>query len=124
MAGSLADFKYLDNSGKSWLVRIDRSNALSTGTGFVPIVQADMALDYLPRNIKLRYIEAKHPTRPIKRIIYCQSIAAPIWIGSQSTINLPDYQSNTSQSFKIGNRVQETSIYRANLIDSYQNDSP
>ena len=124
MAGSLADFKYLDNSGRTWLVRIDRSNALSAGTGFVPITQADMGLDYLPRNIELRYVEAKHPTRPIKRNIYCQSINAPIWIGTQSVISLPDYQNNSLTNFKIGNRIQEAFRYTAKLIDTYQNDSP
>jgi hypothetical protein len=124
MAGSLADFKYIDNSGRAWLIRIDKSNALTTGTGFVPIKQADLTLDYLPRNIDLRYVICKHPTRPIKREIYCQSTSAPIWLGTQETINLIDYQDRSIQAFNVGNRIQEKPSYTAKLIDTFQNDNP
>lgn len=124
MAGSLADFKYFDNSGKAWLVRIDKSNALTTGTGFVALTNADLALDYLPRNLDLRYVVCKHPTRSIKRNIYCQSKDAAIWKGTQETISLPDYQDNSIQSFNVVDRFQEKQIYSAKLIDTYQNDNP
>lgn len=124
MAGSTADFKYIDNSGRPWLVRIDKSNALTTGTGFTAITQSELTLDYLPRNIDLRYVICKHPTRPITRRIYCQSTNAPIWIGTQQTINLVDYQDLSIQAFKIGDRKAEKFLYTAKLIDTYQNDNP
>ena len=124
MAGSQADFKYLDNSGKAWLVRIDKSNALATGTGFVEITQADLTLDYLPRNINLRFAIARHPTRPIKREIYCQSKDCAIWLGTQETINLRDFQDGSLQTFKIVDRIQEKPKYTAKLTDTYQNDNP
>ena len=124
MAGSVADFKYLDNSGRAWLVRIDKSNALTTGTGFTEIIQSELSLDYLPRNIELRYAVARHPNRPIRRRIYCQSKTAPLWLGTQETISLRDYQDGSMQTFKIVDRIQEKPIYTAKLIDSYQNDNP
>lgn len=124
MAGSIADFKYIDNSGLAWLIRIDKSNALSPGTGFVALEQSDLILKYLPRNIDLRYVNARHPTRPITRRIYCQSITAPIWTGSQETIELIDFQDRSIQTFKIGDRIQEKPIYSAKLIDTFQNDNP
>lgn len=120
MAGSLADFKYLDDRGLGYLVRIDKSNALRTGTGFVALTQADLALDYIPSNIELRYVVARHPSRPINRKIYCQSLTAPLWIGTQTTINLIDYQDNSLQEFKIVNREFERKKYTAKLIDTYQ----
>jgi len=120
MAGSLADFKYLDDQGRPWLVRIDKSNALATGTGFFALTQADLALDYLPRNIELRYVNCRHPTRPINRKIYCQSTSAAIWTGTTKTIVLTDYQDRTSQTFNVGKRVAENEKYRANLADTYQ----
>lgn len=124
MAGSLADFKYIDNAGKAWLVRIDKSNALTSGTGFVNLTNADMTLDYLPRNIELRYVSCKHPSRPIKRNIYCQSTNAPAWKGEIETLALTDYQDRTIQNFKIGDRYQERAIYTAKLQDTYQTDTP
>lgn len=124
MAGSLADFKYLDNSGKAWLVRIDKSNALATGTGFVEITQTDLNLDYLPRNLDLRYAVAKHPTRPIKRNIYCQSKECDLWKGTQETISLRDFQDGSLQNFKIVDRIQEKPKYTAKLLDIFQNDNP
>ncbi|OYQ66647.1 hypothetical protein B9G53_03510 [Pseudanabaena sp. SR411] len=124
MAGSLSDFKYIDNSGRAWLIRLDRSNCLATGTGFVPLQQADLNLDYLPRNIELRYVVAKHPTRPIKREIYCATTTCPLWRGEQETITLVDYQDKTNQVFNVGNRIQERKKYTAKVLDTYQNDSP
>lgn len=120
MAGSLADFKYLDDQGQAWLVRIDKSNALATGTGFVALTQADLALNYLPRNIELRYVNTRHPTRPINRVIYCQSTSSPIWLGTHKIIVLTDYQDNSQQTFNIGKRCAENQKYRANLPDTYQ----
>lgn len=124
MAGSLADFKYFDDRGLPYLVRIDRSNALKAGTGFVVLTQADLLLDYLPRNLEPRYIVARHPTRPIQRKIYCQSLTAPLWIGSQLTISLIDYQDNSLQEFSIKKREHERKLFTAKLIDSYQTDNP
>lgn len=124
MAGSLADFKYLDNAGRAWLIRIDKSNALATGTGFVEITQADLALDYLPRNIEIRYAVCRHPTRPIKRNIYCQSKSSDIWTGAKETILLRDFQDGSLQTFKIVDRIQEKPAYTAKLMDTYQNDNP
>lgn len=124
MAGSTADFKYQDNSGKDWLVRIDKSNALANGTGFVEIELEDLALDYLPRNINLRYAVAKHPSRPVRRNIYCQSKEAALWTGEVETISLRDFQDGSLQTFKIVDRIQEKPSYTAKLIDTYQNDNP
>lgn len=124
MAGSLADFKYTDNKGNSWLLRLDKSNCLTTGTGFTAITSSDLGLPYLPRNIEARYVIAHHPTRPIKRDIICQSVTAPLWTGSQSTIQLRDYQDGSMQTFTIGERKSERAKYTAKLIDTYQNDSP
>ena len=124
MAGSLADFKYLDDEGNPWLVRIDKSNALTTGTGFVPLLQQDLGLKYLPRNLELRYVICKHPSRPISRDIYCQSLAAAIWTGIVPTIVLTDYQDRTLQTFNVGQRVREKIKYFPKLLDSYQNDNP
>ena len=124
MAGSLADFKYFDDRGLPYLVRIDRSNALKAGTGFVVLTQADLLLDYLPRNLEPRYIVARHPTRPIQRKIYCQSLTAPLWTGSQLTISLIDYQNNSLQEFSVKKREHETKLFTAKLIDSYQTDNP
>ncbi len=122
MAGSLADFKYFDDRGLPYLVRIDRSNALKAGTGFVVLTQADLLLDYLPRNLEPRYIVARHPTRPIQRKIYCQSLTAPLWTGSQLTISLIDYQDNSLQEFSVKKREHESRLFTAKLIDSYQTD--
>jgi hypothetical protein len=124
MAGSLADFKYLDDNGNPWLVRIDKSNGLASGTGFVALTQADLTLNFLPRNLELRYVNCRHPTRPITRVIFCQSTSSPLWLGTTTTIQLTDYQDRSLQAFKVGKRVAENQKYRANLIDSYQNDSP
>ena len=124
MAGSLADFKYFDDRGLPYLVRIDRSNALKAGTGFVVLTQADLLLDYLPRNLEPRYIVARHPTRPIQRKIYCQSLTAPLWTGSQLTISLIDYQDNSLQEFSVKKREHETKLFTAKLIDTYQTDNP
>ncbi|WP_055077263.1 hypothetical protein [Pseudanabaena sp. 'Roaring Creek'] len=124
MAGSLADFKYIADDGSAWLVRIDKSNALATGTGFVPLTQADLGLKYLPRNLELRYVNCRHPTRPINRTIYCQSTSAPIWLGTTKTISLRDYQDGSVQAFNVGKRVAEKEKYRVNLTDTYQNDTP
>lgn len=120
MAGSLADFKYLDDQGEAWLVRIDKSNALATGTGFVALTQADLVLHYLPRNIELRFVNCRHATRPLNRRIYCQSTSAAIWLGTTKTITLTDYQDNSQQTFNVGKRVGENQKYRANLADTYQ----
>lgn len=124
MAGSLADFKYFDDSGRPWLIRIDKSNGLATGTGFVSITQADLSLDYLPRNIEPRFVNCRHPTRPINRKVYCQSTNAAIWLGTTKTISLRDYQDASLQSFNVGKRVAENQKYRANLSDTYQTDTP
>ena len=124
MAGSLADFKYFDDRGLPYLVRIDKSNALKAGTGFVVLTQADLLLDYLPRNLEPRYIVARHPTRPIQRKIYCQSLTAPLWTGSQLTISLIVYQNNYLQEFSVKKREHETKLFTAKLIDSYQTDNP
>ena len=124
MAGSLRDFKYFDDRGLPYLVRIDNSNALRSGTGFVLITQADLSLDYLPRNLELRHVTARHPTRPINRVIYCQSLTAPLWLGTQATISLIDYQDNSLQQFEIIDRKNERKLYRPRLTDTYQNDSP
>jgi hypothetical protein len=124
MAGSIADFKYTDDNGSSWLVRIDKSNALATGTGFVALTQADLSLNYLPRNIEMRFVSARHPTRPINRKIYCATTTAPIWNGTQKTISLTDYQDKSTQAFNVGKRTSENRKYQPNLIDSYQTDNP
>ena len=124
MAGSIADFKYFDDDGSPWLIRIDKSNALTTGTGFVALTQADLTLNYLPRNLEPRYVICQHPTRPIKREIYCQSKDAPIWKGTQTTISLRDFQDGSIQQFNVGKRVQQLERYSARLLDSYQNDNP
>jgi len=124
MAGSFADFKYLDDDGNAWLLRLDRSNCLSAGTGFVLITQADLVLDYLPRNIEPRVVIARHPTRSIKRPIVCASTSSPLWTGAQETINLIDYQDRTIQNFKITDRLRERAKYTAKLQDTYQNDNP
>ena len=122
MAGSASDFVYFDNFGGKWLMRIDKSNAL--GAGFQPITTADLGLYYLPRNVKPRYVTAKHPTRPIVREIYCPSQTSPIWTGSQTTINLVDYQDRSIQAFSIKNRFQERSMYYPHVEDTYQTDNP
>jgi hypothetical protein len=124
MAGSIADFKYTDDNGKSWLVRIDKSNALTTGTGFAALTQADMSLEYLPRNIEMRFVTCRHPTRPINRRIYCANTDAAIWKGTQKTIQLEDHQDRTMQAFNIGKRTAENRKYQPNLTDTYQTDSP
>lgn len=124
MAGSISDFKYTDDDGNSWLVRIDKSNALATGTGFVALTQADLSLHYLPRNIEMRYVNCRHPTRPINREIYCANTTAAIWVGTQKTIQLTDYQDRSLQNFNCGKRIAENQKYRASLADTYQNDSP
>ena len=124
MAGSQADFKYIDNQDRAWLLRIDRSNALSLGTGFMPIQTSDLPLDYLPRNVEPRYVIAKHPTRPIKREIYCQSINSDIWRAGQLTIPLEDYQDRTMQQFKIIKWISERKSYNVRVTDTYQNDNP
>lgn len=124
MGGSLADFKYLDDDGNPWLVRIDKSNALTTGTGFMPLVQQDLALKYLPRNLELRYVICKHASRAISRDIYCQSTSAPIWTGITPTAILTDYQDRTLQIFNVGQRVREKIKYYPRVTDSYQNDNP
>lgn len=124
MAGSLADFKYLDDNGNPWIVRIDKSNALANGTGFTPLIQQDLGLSFLPRNLELRYVVCTHPTRPIKRDIYCHSLSAPLWIGTITTIELTDYQDRSLQTFTISQRVREKVKYFARLIDSSQNDNP
>lgn len=124
MAGSVADFKYFDDNGNPWLIRIDKSNALTTGTGFVALTQADLTLNYLPRNLEPRFVTCKHPTRPIKRDIYCASKAAAIWIGTQSTLTLTDFQDRSQQTFTVGKRTQEKEKYSAKIIDSFQNDNP
>jgi hypothetical protein len=123
VAGSLADFKYFDDRGLPYLIRIDRSNALRSGTGFVPITQADLSLDYLPRNLEPRYVTARHPNRPINRSIYCQSLNSPLWLGTQTTITLIDYQDNSLQSFNIVKREFEKKSYTPKLIDTYQTDT-
>ena len=124
MAGSQADFKYIDNQNREWLLRTDRSNALSLGTGFTPIQLSDLPLHYLPRNVEPRYVIAKHPTRPIKREIYCQSINCDIWKGGQDIILLEDYQNRTMQQFKIIRWISEKKIYTVRVTDTYQNDNP
>lgn len=123
MAGSLADFKYIDDQGKAWLIRIDKSNALITGTGFIAIAQADLSLNYLPRNLEARYVNCRHPTRPINRTLYCRSTSSALWLGTVTTVSLIDYQDKSLQTFNVGKRVAENQKYRPNLIDSYQNDS-
>jgi hypothetical protein len=123
VAGSLADFKYFDDRGLPYLIRIDKSNALRSGTGFVALIQADLSLDYLPRNLEPRYIQARHPNRPINRSIYCQSVNSPLWLGTQKTITLIDYQDNSLQSFEVVNRVFEKKLFRAKLLDTYQTDT-
>lgn len=124
MAGSLADFKYFDDAGNPWLVRIDKSNALATGTGFAALVQQDLGLWFLPRNLELRYVICQHPTRPIKRDIYCQSTSSPIWIGTAPTIVLTDYQDRSLQVFNVGQRVREKVKYFPRVTDTYQTDNP
>ncbi len=124
MAGSIADFKYFDDDGTPWLIRIDKSNALTTGTGFVALTQADLTLNYLPRNLEPRYVVCKHPTRPISRNIYCAHKDAAIWKGTQSTVSLTDFQDRTQQAFNVGKRIQQREIYSPKLIDSFQNDTP
>ena len=124
MAGSQADFRYIDNQSRAWLLRTDRSNALSLGTGYTPIQLSDLPLDYLPRNIEPRYVIAKHPTRPIKREIYCQSTNCDIWRNGQDTILLEDYQNRTMQQFKIMKWMPEKKSYNVRVTDTYQNDNP
>jgi hypothetical protein len=124
MAGSISDFKYTADDGRSWLIRIDKSNALATGTGFTPLTSEDANLDYLPRNFDPRFVNCRDPIRGVNRSIYCASVNAPIWTGSQKTIQLTDYQDRTLRSFNVGKRTAEKQKYRANIADTYQNDSP
>lgn len=124
MAGSLSDFKYIADDGRAWLIRIDRSNALATGTGFTPLTSEDASLDYLPRNLEPRFVNCRHATRPINRKIYCANTTAPIWTGVTKTIQLTDYQDRSQQTFNVGKRTAEKQKYRVNVTDSYQNDSP
>lgn len=124
MAGSLADFKYTTDDGDTYLLRIDRSNASLPGTGFEPITDEDLSTPYLPRNIEPRYAWAQHPTRPIKRRLWIANPTAPIWTGEVKEVELIDYQDSSTQVFRITRRIQEKEIYRPQLPDSYQNDSP
>ena len=124
MAGSIADFKYTDDDGNPWLVRIDKSNALATGTGFTALTQAGLNLHYLPRNIDMRFVNCRHPSRPINRTIYCANTDAAIWKGTQKTIQLEDYQDRTMQAFNVGKRTGEVKKYQPQLTDSYQTDNP
>ena len=121
MAGSISDFVYLDDRNQPWIVRIDRSNALINGTGFVPLSLTDLGLNFLPRNIDLRYVICRHPTRPITRKIYCKSISSPIWIGSIFQISLRDFSDGSMQDFTIGSSRGERKSYSAQLTDTYQN---
>jgi hypothetical protein len=107
MAGSVADFKYFDDQGKPWLIRIDKSNALVTGTGFTLLTQAELALDFLPRNIEPRFVNCRHPTRPINRTLYCQSTSSALWLGAVRTVQLTDFQDKSLQTFNVGKRVAE-----------------
>lgn len=120
MAGSIADFKYFDDKGNPWLIRIDKSNALTEGTGFIPLTQADMSLHYLPRNLNPRYAIALLPSKPVPRKIYCQSTDSDIWKGVITEILLIDYGTNTLAPFEVKRRVAERAKYKANLIDTYQ----
>jgi hypothetical protein len=124
MAGSLADFKYTADDGRSWLIRIDKSNALATGTGFVPLTSGDASLDYLPRNLEPRFVNCRMANRPINRKIYCANTTAAIWTGTNKTIQLTDYQDRTVQTFNVGKRTAEKEKYRVNTSDTYQNDNP
>jgi len=122
MAGSLADFRYLDDRSNPWLIRIDKSNALITGTGFLPLVTIDKNLFYLPRNLEARYVTAQHPTKPITRRIYCKSITSDIWRGIIESILLIDYSSGILEQFTIKSRNEEKAKYTINLIDTYQSE--
>lgn len=124
MAGSLSDFKYTDDKGNPWLVRIDKSNALVSGTGFTPITIEELGLHYLPRNLELRFVICRHPNRPINRDIYCQSLQSPLWLGTTTTVQLTDYQDRSLQTFNVGQRVREKIKYFPRLMDSYQTDTP
>jgi len=124
MAGSIADFKYFTDDGRAWLIRIDKSNALATGTGFTPLTAEDANLDYLPRNLEPRYVNCRQTTRGINRTIFCASTSAPIWTGANKTIQLTDYQDRSLQTFNVGKRTAEKEKYRASITDSFQNDSP
>lgn len=120
MAGSLSDFKYLDDKGNPWLIRIDKSNALQEGTGFLTLVQADVNLSYLPRNLEPRYAIAVLPNKQLPRKIYCQSINSDIWKGVVTDVLLTDYGSNNATIFVIKRRIAERAKYTANLTDTYQ----
>jgi len=122
MAGSLADFRYLDDSTNPWLIRIDKSNALITGTGFTNLVTTDKSLFYLPRNLEARYVVAQHPTKPITRNIYCRSITSDIWRGVITSILLIDYVTGDLEQFTVKRRREEKAKYTVNLIDTFQSE--
>jgi hypothetical protein len=124
MAGSIADFVYIDDNGTRWLVRIDRSNALIEGTGFEVLRDEDKGLPFLPRNVKPRYVTFRHPTRPIKRRIYCANTGTDIWRGIKTAIELTDYQDNSVQTFLALSRTAEKASYRVSVVDTYLNDNP
>lgn len=122
MAGSLIDCAYTSDDGRRWLIRIDKSNALAGG--FTPILQADLSLDYLPRNLEPRYVTCKHPTRSVRRDIYIPSLTSGLWSGAITSITLTDYQDNSQQSFSVKSRNSQRAKYLPNLIDTYQTDNP
>ena len=80
MAGSNKSFVYESDSGTDYAVRLDESNGELLGAGFTDLDDGVGALNGLPRNLKMRYVNAINSATGATRKIFIGNKDAALFL--------------------------------------------
>jgi hypothetical protein len=102
MAGVMIPVVYHSDNGSDYIIRMDASNSVAAGN-----VGATGSPN-LPGRTKPRYVLAAHPTTGRERKIVVGDPANPMWLGTDDTISLPDFNADMAATvFVVRGRIGE-----------------
>lgn len=85
MAGAMGRFRYVSDNGSTYVLKLDASNAALFGAAAATAADVSRPSGMVPR-----YILARLPTGRVRKLI-CPSNAHALWIGTDSEVDLPDF---------------------------------
>lgn len=90
MAGAMGRFLYTSDDGNSYSLKLDAGNAGVFGAAAAPAGTPGRPSGMVPR-----YVLARLPTGRVRKLI-CPAPAHAVWLGTDSEIDLPDFDTMTA----------------------------
>jgi hypothetical protein len=110
MAGPKGVYVYHSDDTNAYNVAMDSGNA--TAAGFSAASAG--ALPNKPRSMKMRHIQAQHPTTGRERQIAIPSASSSLYVGGTGTITIEDFTTSPSDdvAYVIKGRIGERRLAR------------